>query len=910
MMLSTLKDGYPALADGTSLKYLFTDNSGYATKKNTQSINGLFQRNETTGEYTFNSRENHAQFNASDDTFTLYEQIISSNFIWYPFGNFLPFNDIVNQCTQASEIDREYFNAVASKALAKYNAGKGDEYQTLSKSLTTWIGLMDAKYTSGWSGADAMNEYFNSSVGDKNFDFNNETKLLQSVYSIDYDEATDFYFGMEMYMEFIQPKDGLTGTTGTEEMVFYFTGDDDVWIYVDGVLFLDLSGIHRHVGGEIDFVNGVVKYYALDVKTGDVATTPYKTQTFAEILGSTEGLNAKGAFEDYSTHTFNFYYMERGAGSGVCRMNFNFPLIRQNSISVSKELSVDDGNVTELLGNPDFKFQVLKEDGSALFIGANTAYDIYDSTGQKIGTGTTDANGVFTLKAGQTAVFSGIDEDSGKYFVRELLDETVFEQYGKVTVDGQTTTTDSYTNVTVGTDSFMGIDSPVKDMADGSTSFKFNNNVATKKVGSLSISKEVEGDDTDADFKFTVTLDGELLPVGTAYTVTKTDKTTETCTVATAGIIQLKAGETALISNILAGSEFEVQETSETAKGYTVQYSGGNVSTDANGRQFVSGVIGAGGTVSVVVNNNENGTSVTIPGTKILQNPNGKEYTYQINLVEVDGTTGKEVENGFSQSTEVVVSKETATKDFSFQIPYKENEIESFPQDFFYKITETANDKDLTTEYDATEYIVQVTVSQNDDGTLSAAVTGMWVNGKEVSSITFTNKQLYSLTLTKKYVGGTIGSNQEFTFDILLSEGNDALEGTYQATYETAEGKETKEITFTEGTATVSIKADESITIHGLPYGVTWSMKETNAKDYIVIYKIDDGKEVTNEETKKETLETDVTVVYTNYAAYELPEAGGSGTNPFIIGGAMLMSIAMFLLYNNKKRGKEETASS
>ena len=107
----------------------------------------------------------------------------------------------------------------------------------------------------------------------------------------------------------MQPKDGKTGLTGEELMKFYFTGDDDVWVYVDNILFLDLSGIHRHVGGEIDFYNGVVNYYDLDPATGDVATIPTKTVTFAEILESTTGLNSKGTFEDYSTHTFNFYYM-------------------------------------------------------------------------------------------------------------------------------------------------------------------------------------------------------------------------------------------------------------------------------------------------------------------------------------------------------------------------------------------------------------------------------------------------------------------------------------------------------------------------------------------------------------------------------------------------------------------------
>ena len=79
-------------------------------------------------------------------------------------------------------------------------------------------------------------------------------------------------------MNFMQPKGGMTGNDTNQDgesdypMVFYFTGDDDVWVYIDDVLFLDLSGIHRHVGGEIDFVNGEVHYYYLDTaNTGDVS---------------------------------------------------------------------------------------------------------------------------------------------------------------------------------------------------------------------------------------------------------------------------------------------------------------------------------------------------------------------------------------------------------------------------------------------------------------------------------------------------------------------------------------------------------------------------------------------------------------------------------------------------------------
>lgn len=416
-MLGSLgTDGYPALADGTSLGYLFS-NSAYAAKQNSQSINGLFQYNSTTGAYSFNSRENHAQFNGGSDTFTLYGQIISSNFMMYPFGNFLPFNDIVHLSAQASTIDRAYLEEIASSAQYKYNHGAVGAYGTLSTQLRKFIGLMDNAYPKGWNAADCMNEYFHAAGIPRTFTIDED--LVQKIYSIDYDEPTNFYFGMEMKMNFMQPKGGLTGIDGKQPMVFYFTGDDDVWVYVDDVLFLDLSGIHRHVGGEIDFVNGVVKYYSLDVSTGDVSDTPYDTVPFSDLVST--GLNEKGTFADYSKHSFNFYYMERGSGSGVCRMNFNFPLLRKNTISVTKELSVDQQDKLPLLGNPDFRFQVLKADGSEPFIVEGTAYDILDTAGNKIGTGTVGAEGVFTLKANQTAVFSGIVENAGSYFVRELL---------------------------------------------------------------------------------------------------------------------------------------------------------------------------------------------------------------------------------------------------------------------------------------------------------------------------------------------------------------------------------------------------------------------------------------------------------------------------------------------------------
>ncbi len=729
-MQTTLgSDGYPALSDGTSLGYLFS-NSTYATKKNNQSINGLFQYNEDTGAYTFNSRENHAQFNAGSDTFTLYRQILTSNFMMYPFGNFLPFNDIVHLSAQTSTIDKAYLETIANSAQYKFNNGAGAEYGTLATQLKNFIKLMDNAYPNGWTGVDCMNEYFKASGIPRTF--TNDETLVQKLYSIDYDEPTDFYFGMEMKMNFMQPKGGLTGKDGQQPMVFYFTGDDDVWVYIDGALFLDLSGIHRHVGGEIDFVNGVVKYYSLDVSTGDVSTTPDKTVKFSDLVST--GLNEKGTFADYSSHTFNFYYMERGSGSGVCRMNFNFPLLRKNPISVTKELSVDDQDKQNLLGNPDFRFQVLKENGTDLFIGGSVSYDIQDTAGNKIGTGATDENGVFTLKANQTAVFSNISENAGKYFVRELLDPDAFGQYGTIKVDGSSQTTNY--DVTVGADTFKGINSPVKDVSDGSTAFHFNNQVTFNKLGSLSITKtltEYTPARSTSQFTFEVTLDGSPLPVGTTYTVGE-----ETRAVGTAGIISLAPDETAVISPILAGSTFTVKETEDSAKGYTVTYT---MDDKTQTGDSVSGVIKTGTSVSVSVNNSEQGTPVTIPVQKVLNAPDGLTHTYTLHLEQVTSQTDSTpVDPAYTQDLSLSITTEPVNG--QFVIGYSQAATETSSATFYYKITEKVDPNDTTTQFDASVYVVEVTVS-NSDGALSATVTNVWKDENSITegtpTVVFTN---------------------------------------------------------------------------------------------------------------------------------------------------------------------------
>lgn len=998
----SLLNGYPALADGTSLDYLFSTGT-YATKQNTANINGLFRYNSTTGAYTFNSRENHAQFHASSNTFTLYKQIISSNFIMYPFGNFLPFNDITKLSTQACIIDRSYFLDMADSAWYRYNQGAGDEYLTLCLQLEHFISLMDSKYGTSWDGYDAVNAYFDVRTIPQSFSETSPTMpngdpLMNYIYSIDYDEATDFFFSMEMKMNFYQPKDGMTGndngnndnpidsTTNKRSgepdgmpdypMEFYFTGDDDVWVYIDDVLFLDLTGIHRHVGGKIDFVNGVVNYYALDISTGDVSTTPYATYTFEEILtaagASTANLNDKGTFRDYTTHSFSFYYMERGAGSGVCRLNFNFPLLRQNSLSVEKELADDDSTaVVEALGNPDFLFQVLDADDNSLFLPEGWAYALYDADGSVIqetvvsekypdgrvktmtikdGSGKVlcneeyDSNGnltsrtgdgqdkvlrvgdggIFALKAGQKAEFLGIPETWGKYYVRELLEKTVAGQYGTITVSGTAAT---MADVTYGGIAYTGADSPVLDMSHGSSTFRIQNKIDTAKLSQLQIHKVLETyARTAQQFEMYVTLDGVPLPVGTPYyDGTEAEGAAPNGKVATEGIVIVSAGATATIPNILAGTEFEVQETSGSAEGYTVTYeypgADGNTITSAG---KAAGTVELSAAVGVVVTNSELGTSVEIPIAKTMSVFGNSSRTYQFKIEEVADQNGTALASpGYAQTTNPLDEPESDYTKYAFAINYTFEDVPlGQTKEFFYKISEVEGT--AAVRYDTTYYIVKVVVT-NAAGALSAEVTDVWKVAGETTThtagtdmtdttILFTNTILRNLIITKTVVGTDAdkATGFEFTVQLTANESNADLPAALVGTKTDASGN-TSKVSYDldeNGAAAFMLKDGETVTFTNIPYRSKWAVTETTVEGLSTTYTVT-ANSATTEYAGNATGETlasaaNTTVAFTNTRTYTLPETGGIGTHWYIWGGMALM-LASLVCYTILRRKEERT---
>lgn len=237
--------------------------------------------------------------------------------------------------------------------------------------------------------------------------------------SIDNSSASTYSFGMNMNMSFTVPTSGtVDGTTGGDPITYSFSGDDDVWIFVDGTLVLDLGGIHQAVNGTLDF--STLKWQTKDIS---YSSNPNK------IIGS-------GTFSfnrSLTQHTITVYYLERGAGMSNFSMRCNLP--QSSSFEVGKQLTgdrakgdtgtytfqayYDSGADSETLLSSQEKETTVQDSGAELKASAtlssgdgdlplaNTSYNIFNlNGGTYVSSGTTNDTGQFTLKAGQKAVFS------------------------------------------------------------------------------------------------------------------------------------------------------------------------------------------------------------------------------------------------------------------------------------------------------------------------------------------------------------------------------------------------------------------------------------------------------------------------------------------------------------------------
>lgn len=156
------------------------------------------------------------------------------------------------------------------------------------------------------------------------------------------DNMTDYGFGMRMDVDFLLNKNGtLDGNEDGEAMQFSFSGDDDVWVFIDGQLALDLGGLHSRRGGTIDFKTGTVTYDRVQNEDGQ-----YVSPTPVDGSGSCPDTEFLHDLEP-GTHTLTMYYLERGGNDSNCEIKFNLLVVnRQGTLNFQKQ----DENGTALEG--------------------------------------------------------------------------------------------------------------------------------------------------------------------------------------------------------------------------------------------------------------------------------------------------------------------------------------------------------------------------------------------------------------------------------------------------------------------------------------------------------------------------------------------------------------------------------
>lgn len=178
----------------------------------------------------------------------------------------------------------------------------------------------------------------------------------------------NYGFGTKLQMDFTLTDDGMVetekadGTTEKTSIKFFFSGDDDVWVFIDGKLALDVGGAHGEVSGLLEFgkadeKNNSVTAYVSRVKTGGTSSegdqdekkgNPVKTVTYhgEDIKFYAQGTTLND-LDKGKKHTLTMYYMERGMWESNMAVAFNFP--DNNELQVQKE--VDLSSVTD----PDFQ---------------------------------------------------------------------------------------------------------------------------------------------------------------------------------------------------------------------------------------------------------------------------------------------------------------------------------------------------------------------------------------------------------------------------------------------------------------------------------------------------------------------------------------------------------------------------
>lgn len=452
-------------------------------------------------------------------------------------------------------------------------------------------------------------------------------------------KAVNMGFGTEFTIPFTLSKDGKING---KDITFNFTGDDDVWVFIDDYLVLDMGGAHRMARGTIDFAQKnvtVERAFTPDKSTTaawkDGATRANQTsterlKTFADIKTDNGKTFADIMANDSKVHTLKMFYMERGMFDSNMSVSFNFSPI-PSGLTLSKDVDtkpVNDGLKSVVETKDNFDFTVTDTDPRIEY---NYEKD-YNGTGIE---SETTKDGVVKGLADNVYAknFEYTEADSkGNKGLKIGTDFTITEKENS-NYSTRWVVTDISTLATK--ESGSGRISTFKLGEAGSDVTKVNYNVNfvnTPKVGTVNITKAWDGDvpdtlkNTEFPFKVEVDLDGVADEYGySPYPLEYTVDGKDSYTTEADGSFKLKCGQKAAFKGIPIGATVKVTETKTTdGKSWVV-----------SGQEFKeSAAVTDGSNETLTITN----ATMTIPSDKVIYVEAGKDTFYKPANVETGYT--------------------------------------------------------------------------------------------------------------------------------------------------------------------------------------------------------------------------------------------------------------------------------
>lgn len=408
----------------------------------------------------------------------------------------------------------------------------------------------------------------------------------------------NYGFGTQFTIPFTVTETGKN--VDGSEMEFNFTGDDDVWVYIDGALVLDMGGAHNKAEGKINFAKqeATIRTGTSNAKLGNSLTVGGRTP--AEPNGNTtvkfENIMVKKSGSEPVTldkymkksgtvHELKMYYMERGMWNSNMSISYSFvPL--PSGLTLSKTLDTTDvnaglKNAVQGLDNFDFKIQTKNlRKGEANYSDVeNLGYTLYDYDDRTFpGQEAKDSTATFSSSYFASDFINTKDKNNSSAFyagtgfqITESIPKDTILQYNENKtswgVYDSVTSREAIKNQkgTVATFDMGDANSSEMDVVN-----RYVNFVNTPKVGSLSVAKKYEGYAPENEtFGFTVLVDLTGHDYYDSYKLEYTG--TQNGTTDENGHFTLKVGDTVTFAGIPAGATYKVVEDSPQAGDTWVQ---------------------------------------------------------------------------------------------------------------------------------------------------------------------------------------------------------------------------------------------------------------------------------------------------------------------------------------------------